>query len=200
MVRILVFVIGYFIGCFQTGFIVGKLSNNIDIRKHGSGNAGTTNALRVLGWKVALVTFLGDFLKAVLTVLVVRAISGGDQGIALLSGLGVVMGHNFPFFLGFNGGKGIASTAGALLAFDWKIGLLAMLIMAIIVFTTKYVSLGSLILAVWIPIGIYIFYGLEIELIAIGLILTISAFYRHKENIKRLLQGNENKLGQSKKA
>jgi len=99
--------VGYGFGCFSTGYVVGK-ANKIDIRKYGSGNAGTTNALRILGWKAGIITFLGDAIKALIPVLLVRYFLQGDsygQLLSLYTGLGVVLGHNFPFWLNFKGGK-----------------------------------------------------------------------------------------------
>lgn len=190
-------IIGYFIGCFQTGIILGKLFKKGDIRQQGSGNAGTTNALRVLGLKFGIMTFLGDFLKAIVAVIVIRYLFEGDL-YPLISGLGVVLGHNFPVFLKFKGGKGIAATVGTFLAFDYRIALIAMLIMIIVVALTRYVSLGSLIMTTWIPIGLYIYYPQQIELMLFGIVFTVFAYIRHKANIQRLLTGNENKLGSKK--
>jgi glycerol-3-phosphate acyltransferase PlsY len=191
--------IGYLIGCFQTAFILGKLLLNVDIRQHGSGNSGTTNALRVLGWKAGFLTFFGDFLKAILAVVLIRLLFD-DALYTLYAGFGVVLGHNFPVFMKFKGGKGIAASAGALLAFDYRIGLISMLVMIVVVFFTRYVSLGSLFLATWIPIGIYIFYPQQWELLILGICFMILAFVRHQSNIKRLLSGEENKLGKKKTA
>ena len=114
MERLICIVIGYLFGLVQTGYIYGKIKH-IDIRKHGSGNAGATNALRTLGWKAGTITFLGDCLKCVLAVIFVRVIfsqSAYVELLAMYSGLGAVLGHNFPFYLNFKGGKGMASTAG----------------------------------------------------------------------------------------
>lgn len=191
--------LGYLFGCFQTGYIIGKLNKNIDIREHGSGNAGTTNAIRVMGWKIGLLTFLGDFFKALLPV-IITYFTTKNIVFALYMGLGVVIGHNFPVFLKFRGGKGIAATVGTLLAFDYRIGLIAILIMIVVVYFTRYVSLGSLLLTTWIPIGIYIFYGKNIELLILAFGFMVLAFYRHHSNIKRLLIGQENKLGKKKES
>ena len=114
--RLICLVIGYAFGLFQTGYIYGKL-HGIDIRKEGSGNAGTTNALRVLGKKAGIITYIGDMVKAVLAAMVVRLIFGQSHAdiimvLVLYSGFGVILGHNFPFYLGFKGGKGIAASYG----------------------------------------------------------------------------------------
>ena len=116
MIRLICVAIGYVFGLFQTSYIYGKM-HGIDIRTQGSGNAGTTNALRVLGKKAGAITFLGDALKCVAAVLLVQALFGASHGdirplLALYAGAGVILGHNFPFYLGFKGGKGIAASAG----------------------------------------------------------------------------------------
>ncbi|TCK98293.1 glycerol-3-phosphate acyltransferase PlsY [Natranaerovirga hydrolytica] len=197
MLQLISIFIGYLLGCFQTSFLIGRVFNKVDIRELGSGNAGTTNAIRVLGWKAGVLTFLGDFLKAVVAIVLVRIVFDG-QAYALYAGLGVILGHNFPFYLMFKGGKGIAATAGVLTAFDYRIALVACLLFIAIVALTRLVSLGSLLLATWIPVGMYLFYRQNIEIIVLGFVFMFLAFYRHKANIKRLIQGNENKLGQKK--
>jgi glycerol-3-phosphate acyltransferase PlsY len=196
--RLISIVIGYFFGCFQSAFIIGKIREHIDIREYGSGNSGTTNAIRVMGWRLGLLTFLGDFIKAIVAVLIVTYLY--DSSIAgLYAGLGVIIGHNWPVFLKFKGGKGIASTVGMLYGVDYRIGISVMLIMIIVVGITRFVSLGSILMAISIPILMYVFVG-RIEYVIVGGVLAIFALYRHKSNIKRLLAGNENKLGHKKSA
>ena len=120
MERILCLLTGYVFGLFQTGYLYGKM-HHIDIRQYGSGNSGTTNALRVMGKKAGLLVFMGDFLKTVFACLLVRLVMKGDPSVdlyVLYAGLGVVLGHNFPFYLHFKGGKGIASMAGILVSMD----------------------------------------------------------------------------------
>ncbi len=191
-------IIGYGFGCFSTAYVIGKI-NKIDIRNYGSGNAGTTNALRTLGWKAGFLTFLGDAIKAILPVLLVRFLIQDDsygQLLPLYAGLGVVLGHNFPFWLNFKGGKGIAATGGVMFAFDWRLGLAAFIIFLIAVAVTRYVSLGSLLISVLFPVWIVIMYTGNLHMLIISLIFTISAFIKHRSNIKRLLSGTENKIGQ----
>ncbi|MFP4697523.1 MAG: glycerol-3-phosphate 1-O-acyltransferase PlsY [Eubacteriales bacterium] len=199
MERLISIVIGYIFGCFQTGYFIGRLNKRVDIRQHGSGNAGTTNAIRVLGWKAGFYTFLGDFLKAIITILLIRLIYD-DNVFALYGGLGVVLGHNFPFFLKFKGGKGMAATAGVFFAFDYRIGLIGIALFIIIVAITRFVSIGSLLMSTWMPIGIYIFHEDNYELLILGLGLMALAYIRHRANISRLLNGEENKLGHKKDA
>ncbi len=191
-------IIGYGFGCFSTAYVIGKI-NKIDIRNYGSGNAGTTNALRTLGWKAGFLTFLGDAIKAILPVLLVRFLIQDDsygQLLPLYAGLGVVLGHNFPFWLNFKGGKGIAATGGVMFAFDWRLGLAAFIIFLIAVAVTRYVSLGSLLISVLFPVWIVIIYTGNLHMLIVSLIFTISAFIKHRSNIKRLLSGTENKIGQ----
>ena len=207
MFRILLLIIGYCIGNIETGYIFGKL-NKMDIRNYGSGNAGATNTLRVLGPKAGLVVFLGDFCKSLIPCLVVRFIFRDNVSLSyiymLYIGLGVVMGHNFPFYLGFKGGKGVASTAGIIMALDIRIAVVCLIVFIITVAITRYVSLGSIFVMI-ILIGMSHFlvkfsYGfgdgaspMEFRLLtaAIGLL----SIFMHRANIKRLLGGTENKIG-----
>ena len=125
MERILCLLTGYVFGLFQTGYLYGKM-HHIDIRQYGSGNSGTTNALRVMGKKAGLLVFMGDFLKTVFACLLVRLVMREAPSVdlyVLYAGLGVVLGHNFPFYLHFKGGKGIASMAGILVSMDWRVTL-----------------------------------------------------------------------------
>lgn len=194
-------IIGYGFGCFSTAYVIGKI-NKIDIRNYGSGNAGTTNALRTLGWKAGFLTFLGDAIKAIIPVLLVRFLIQDDsygQLLPLYAGLGVVLGHNFPFWLNFKGGKGIAATGGVMFAFDWRLGLAAFIIFLFAVAITRYVSLGSLLISVLFPVWIIILYTGNLHMLIVSLVFTISAFIKHRSNIKRLLSGTENKIGQKVK-
>ena len=196
---IICLVLGYAFGCFATGYIVGKFKK-IDIRKYGSYSAGTTNALRTLGPKAGAVTLIGDLLKAILAILLVRYfIFPNDpnvQLLALYTGLGVVIGHNYPFWLNFKGGKGIAATGGAMAAFDPFIIPVGLLVFIASIAITKYVSVGSLLVSVLFPIWIAIRYPGDIHMLIVAIIFTALAFIKHHTNIKRLLSGTENKLGQ----
>ena len=210
MLRILCLAIGYVFGLFQTGYLYGKL-HKIDIRNYGSGNAGTTNALRVLGKKAGLIVFLGDFFKTVFACLLVRILFKGNPSLdmyVLYAGVGVILGHNFPCYLHFKGGKGIASTAGILVAMDWRITLVCAVIFLASVILTRYVSLGSILVVVAFLAQI-IFYGLGgsyqvapenmTEFFCVAAFVTLMAIWRHRANIMRLLSGTENKLWGNKK-
>ena len=210
MERLICVVIGYLFGLFQTGYFYGKLKH-IDIRQHGSGNAGTTNALRTLGWTAGAITFLGDCLKCVAAVAVVYWLYGSTHDnislLAMYAGMGAVLGHNFPFYLKFKGGKGIAATAGIIFSIDWRLTVLCLAVFVLIVAVTRYVSLGSLVVSVillaWnIYMGRCGAYSLSaissIEYSAVTAVIAAMAFWRHRANIVRLIHGNENKIGAKK--
>lgn len=199
---IICLIIGYFFGNISFSYIVGK-THNLDIRKYGSGNAGTTNVMRVLGVRDGIITFFGDALKAVFAMWIVRFLlyPGDDMYmlLSLITGIGVVLGHNYPFWLEGKGGKGIAATGGVMLALDWRVALVAILIFALIVLITKYVSVASLTIVFLIPIWLIRNFPGEGYLHLIGWLFVIFAFYRHKDNIKRLISGTENKVGKKEK-
>ncbi len=212
MERMICVCIGYAFGLLQTGYLYGKL-HHIDIRKQGSGNAGTTNALRTLGFKAGLVTLLGDAFKCVFAVLAVHLIYKNSRGdilplLSMYASMGAVLGHNYPFYMKFKGGKGIAATAGLLLSTTTPVMVLICLAVFIgIVATTRYVSLGSLAVVVIYLLEIIYqgqtgAYGMEAnylyEMYGIVALLMASAFFKHRENIKRLLHGTENKISVGK--
>jgi len=211
--RLISLLIGYLLGLFQTGYIYGKL-RKIDIRKHGSGNAGTTNTLRTFGIKGGLVTLLGDVIKAMLSVFIAwflfQHIVREDQILLLMgyAGLGAVIGHNFPFYLKFKGGKGIACTGGFILAFFWPAAIVPLLLFIGTVVVTRYVSLGSLlgVTALFIQLVVCGQCGmLPInnaylpELYGVIFMFAALAFFSHRQNIKRLFLRTENKLVVKKK-
>lgn len=195
MEYVLVILLGYMLGNFATSYFIGKLFKNTDIRQHGSGNAGATNALRVFGVKLAALTFLIDMAKGVIAVIIGRIILG-DTG-AILAGLSVVIGHNWPVILKFKGGKGIASTIGAFLAVNYIVALACIFIGLIIVIKTRYVSLGSVVAMGLLPIiGLLIVRPFDILFFTFTLVLSFMAIIRHRSNIRRLIKGEESKLGQ----
>ena len=208
--RIVAVAIGYVIGLFQTGYLYGK-SHGIDIREHGSGNSGTTNTLRTLGWKAGAITFIGDVAKAIVAVIIVHFLFREMEGlkvIELYAGFGAVLGHNFPFYLKFKGGKGIASTSGMILAVCPQAAPLCLILFITIVLATRYVSLGSIIMVIafvvqtitynhlgWL--GVESGYMLEFDILAAC--FTALAIWQHRANIKRLINGTENKFSQKAK-
>lgn len=206
MIRLVCLAIGYAFGSLQSAYILGRIKG-IDIREHGSGNAGTTNTLRVLGTKAGLIVFAGDMLKSIIAILIVKALFLGkypELGILLsiYTGAGCVLGHNFPFYLKFKGGKGIATTGGMMIASHNLFIPVGLLVFFSIFFTTHLVSLGSLMLYIGFFVQTVIMgqmgmFGLEtprlIELYIVVFMLTLLAVYMHRSNIKRLLAGNERK-------
>lgn len=196
---LLVLILGYLAGCFQTAYIVGKVKKHIDIRQYGSGNAGTTNALRVMGFKLGLLTFLGDFLKGFLIVFLVLQF-GYSMLLAIIAGFGVIVGHDFPAFLNFKGGKGIASTLGIAFAIDYRIGIISVILMTIIVLITRYVSVASITLCIVMPICFNLLLKPDIKELLILTTISLLGIFQHRENIRRLLKGNENKLSFSAKS
>lgn len=214
MERVICVVLGYFFGLIETGYIYGKMKN-IDIRNHGSGNAGSTNALRTFGVKGGAITFIGDLFKAIIACLVVRLVFGNmgyDPGmihlLEMYAGTGVVLGHDFPFYLGFKGGKGIASTGGLMLMTSIIGAGPSFAVFIIIALTTRYVSLASicaisLMAILHIVTGQLGWLGMEgavlYESYGVMIFLAVLAIYKHKTNIKRLIRGEENKLSLGKK-
>ena len=211
MERVISLLIGYVFGLLQSGYLYGKFVKNTDIRQHGSGNAGSTNILRVFGVKSALIVFLGDFFKAVVAMFIVRKLFGGAGNgdlYAMYAALGVTLGHDFPFYMNFKGGKGIASMAGILTAMDLRITAVCLLIFVAVVYLTRFVSLGSILVSIAFGVmniyfcwkGYYnVLPGNCPEVYAITLFLTGLAIQRHHANIGRLLSGTENKISFSKK-
>ncbi len=209
MERIICLVVGYAFGLIESGYLYGKM-NGIDIRQHGSGNSGTTNALRVLGKKAGLVVFIGDVLKTMIPCVAVRLLFRGDAPmgylLTLYTGLGVILGHNYPFYLKFQGGKGIAATAGILTSLDLRLMVICLISFVLVVAVSRYVSLGSLVVAViflvwnWVMAGSY---GIPqaglTDYYIVAAAISALAFWRHKANIVRLAHGTENKLWGSKK-
>jgi glycerol-3-phosphate acyltransferase PlsY len=210
--RVFSLAIGYVFGLLQTGYLYGR-SKGIDIRNEGSGNAGTTNSLRVLGWKAGLITFLGDLFKAIIVVLLVRLLFYGryPEGVKVLelyAGFGAVLGHNFPFYLHFKGGKGIAATSGVILAVCPIAAPICLVLFILAVALTRYVSLGSILVVCAYLIQVIVFGqlgylhlngGLLIEFYIVSACFTGMALWKHRANIGRLLSGTENKFGAKKK-
>ena len=211
VLRILCIIIGYGFGLIQAGFLIGRIYN-VDIRKKGSGNSGTTNAMRVLGVKAGLATFFIDALKCVVAILLVRLIWGGDEAFMLLAvytGFGVTLGHNFPFYMNYKGGKGIAAMSGLVIILGVLTSPWILIVPAFAFFScailTRFVSLGSLQVSV-LFLFMMIFYGqmggfeyltdeYRMELYIVVFLLAALAWFRHLDNIKRLFRGEENRFG-----
>ena len=210
--RLVCLLVGYLFGLFQTGYFVGLIKHR-DIRNYGSGNSGTTNAVRVLGKKAGAIVFIGDFLKCVAACALVKFIAP-ELGYAqermvfmLYAGLGVILGHNFPFYLNFKGGKGIAASWGLSLMVDWRLGLVSIVIFILIAVLTKYVSLASILATASYAVIWFVLIAIDALKVSYGMaesglllvIVVCLAVIRHKENIKRLIAGTENKIGQKVK-
>ncbi len=206
MYRIGALLIGYLLGGVQSAILVGRLKG-IDIREQGSGNAGTTNTIRVMGKKFGAVVLVIDILKAVLAIWIAKLIFGPSHEeakilIELYSGIGAILGHSYPLFFGFKGGKGIATTAGTLIGIDIRLFLIAALLFLICFGITRIVSMSSLLMTASVPIIIIIAYSgtgsIGIEAMILALMITVFTFYRHRANIQRLIDGTEAKLTSKK--
>lgn len=191
--------IGYLLGSVSFSYLAGKLLKGIDIRQHGSGNAGATNTLRVLGKGPGIAVLLLDALKGVAAVWVAALMSGGTPLIEVLAGVCVIAGHNWPVFFGFRGGKGIATTIGVMATLAFFPALYAGIIAIIVIALTRYVSLGSLLLTALLPLFIWIMHK-PTEILVLSLVLFVFAWVRHRSNIVKLVKGKENKLGAKKTA
>ena len=205
MERLVCVLIGYVCGLFQTAYLLGIIYHK-DIRKHGSGNLGSTNVLRTLGKKAGAINLLCDCLKCVAAMLIVSAIFGKSHAdirplLMLYGAAGCILGHNFPFYLNFKGGKGIAASVGMVLAFDWRIFVICAVVFFALFFTLHYVSLCSVSAYITAFVCVLIFgksYGMAaaptMELYVLMGFLTLLALWKHKENIRRLLGGTESKI------
>lgn len=197
----LVFLLAYIAGATPFGFLVAKWKG-VDIRKHGSGNIGATNVIRVMGKKVGIPVFALDFLKGLLPVIFVRnwALSHGLDPAwpSLLAGLGAVMGHNFTFWLGFKGGKGVATSAGVMLAL-LPVALLAGLVVWLALFySTRFVAVASIGAGAALPLAVIVQRALTgnpaLPMLGFAVVIGGLAVWRHRSNIKRLLNGTENRF------
>ena len=190
---ILIAIISYLIGNISFAYILGKLFEKKDVREYGSGNAGATNALRTFGKKMGAMVLIGDALKGVAAVLIGRQLGGQDG--AYVAGTLVIIGHNWPALLKFRGGKGVATTIGVMIIINPFLTSICVVLGIIIIIFTKTVSLGSIIGMVMAPIVAIIFVRpFDLQLFIFCLFIAGMSIFRHKSNIKRLLEGKENKL------
>ena len=203
---IIVAIIAYCLGSISFSVLISKKMAGFDVREKGSKNAGSTNVLRTVGKKAAIITLLCDILKGVIAVLIAyligNMVDGVDRALLVqLAGIFAVVGHTFPVFFNFKGGKGVATALGVLLIVNWQLGLICLVFAILIMALTKIVSLGSMgaailfpVLTIFIPTN-YIVPG---SYIVFGIILAVFIVYNHRANIKRLASGTENKLGKKK--
>ena len=189
-------IIAYLIGSIPTGYLIVKAKTGQDIRTVGSGSTGATNVKRVLGKNYFFLVMLLDALKGALPVVLAKlfATVGVSLGLApVIAAIAVIIGHSKSIFLQFKGGKSVASGVGTILALNWVVGIVIALIWGVITYTTKYVSVGSIIALVISPFVMY-FLGAPIAYVAYCALGAIYIVYLHRENIKRLINGNENKV------
>jgi glycerol-3-phosphate acyltransferase PlsY len=185
----------YLLGSVPFGYIVGKLFKKVDIRELGSGNIGATNVFRILGPSLASLVLIGDIGKGIFSIYLVQYLNIDNLLILTIAGLAVICGHDWSLFLGFKGGKGIATTFGVVFALNPTISILALIIWGVVLITTRYVSLSS----IFAVISIFIFtilFKQPYEYIILSAIILILGIFKHKENIKRLRSGNERKIGE----
>jgi glycerol-3-phosphate acyltransferase PlsY len=211
-------ILSYLVGSIPTSIIVTKISKGIDIRDYGSGNAGGTNVMRVLGWKQGLLVILLDALKGVLAVVIIARLHYGSMPfnnptpfddftfIQIIAGVSAVIGHIWTVFAGFRGGKGIATALGMLLMISTVDMLVAIGVFIIVVGISRYVSLGSIIGAIAVPLTLVIrenLFNVDIPgyntLLPFVVFVTLLVIYTHRKNIVRLANGNEHKISFSKK-
>ena len=212
MEYIIIAIIAYLIGSINFSILISKKKAGYDIRQKGSGNAGTTNMLRNLGKKYAAITLICDVLKGVVAIGIAIIVGNilGDTNKALLvliAGVAVVIGHTFPIFFGFKGGKGVATSLGILLMTNWQLGLICLVFALVLMALTRVVSMGSIAAAILYPVltlfvggGHYIVEstGLGNGYFIYSVILAIIVIFNHRENIKRILSGTENKISFNK--
>ncbi|RKP57073.1 glycerol-3-phosphate 1-O-acyltransferase [Cohnella endophytica] len=196
--EIIAIVVSYLLGSISFSILFARWLRKIDIRDHGSGNAGATNTLRVLGKGPAICVFLLDIAKGSAGVLIGMWLGDGNAWIPVACGLAAIGGHNWPIYFRFKGGKGIATTVGALIIWAFLPTLIAGIVAILVIAVTRYVSLGSMILGVLLPILFYLFH-LDSAYVWGAVVVAILAIVRHRKNIVKLANGTENKLGGSKK-
>ena len=204
--RVLALVIGYCFGLFQTSYIYGRI-HGIDIRTKGSGNAGSTNTLRTFGAKAGVIVMIGDISKCILACFVVwlifhRSFGDIDYLLRTYAGLGCILGHNYPFYMGFRGGKGVACTAGFINSISWQMTVIGIPLFLILFLTTHYVSLCSLSIGALLMVGtivmgqmglFHLAAGAQAEMYVLVAIIVAQMYIRHRGNIHRLLTHTERK-------
>lgn len=200
LIKSLIFdVISYFVGTISGAYLVGNKYLGTDIRNYGSGNAGSTNAIRVLGKKWGVITFVIDFLKGSLVAFIAKKVLQMNDFSIAIAILFCVLGHDFPFYMNFKGGKGVATTMGAFTVFNIKLTFIAWATWMIVVLITKMASLGSILFFIVLAImftvsGLYSF-----NTLVVVYIIMLLGIIKHRSNIIRIINGNENRIGQVKK-
>ena len=206
---IIIAIIAYAIGSINSSVIISKKMAGFDVREKGSGNAGSTNMLRTIGKKAAILTLICDILKVVIAVLIAviagKIVDNVDKAMLVqIAGVCVVIGHTFPIFFEFKGGKGVATSLGVLLMINWKIGLICLVFALVLMALGRMVSLGSVGAAILCPVLTlfihtnYIVEATGMKYLIFAVILATIVIFNHRANIKRLKEGTENKLSFSK--
>jgi len=203
LLSVVIAAVSYLLGCFSTGITISR-AQGVDIRTKGSKNTGASNVLRVLGLKSGVITFLGDLAKAILAVAIGHLILPGETfGIAkygmMLAGLFVVIGHNWPVFYGFKGGKGVACSSAVVVLCNPLCGIPAVIIGILVIVFTRFISLGSMTIMTLYMIGMCILNWGKWPVCLFSVILCVWCIWRHRANVDRLLKGTENKIGQKAK-
>ncbi len=192
MTLILMICVAYLIGAIPTGVLLTRLVGGSDIRKAGSGNIGATNVYRVAGRKMGILTLVGDCLKGVIPVLIAIKLGLSPEGVALVS-LAAFIGHCYPVYLGFKGGKGVATALGIFLVLSPKAILVALLVFIVVLLIWRYISLASITAAAVIPFVIA-YFNRSLPLFAATLVIAAIVIWRHRGNIERLRSGTENRF------
>lgn len=188
-------IVSYFLGAVPFGLLFSRLFSNVDVRTVGSGNIGATNVLRAAGKGAAALTLLTDCFKGLLPVLAVKFLFH-DEALASLSGAAAVLGHNFPVYLGFKGGKGVATSYGVVLATVPWVGLVCLVVWLFAAAVWRYSSLSALLSFVLYPVFTFALYGESRSMGLLSLFIFGMIYFRHRGNIKRLIAGTEPKIGQ----
>jgi len=190
---IIVMLIGYVFGIIQPAYFLSKVVGKMDIREHGSGNAGASNITAIMGWKYGFIVGLVDILKGIFAVLVVKWIYPYSPDLVYLSGIMAIIGHIFPFYMKFRGGKGVATLVGMMFGLNWKLGILFALLVALPALLTDYIVIGSFTSFIALPIVTFIL-GYPMIFTLVSVCLTILCFYLHRANIQRIINKEELKI------
>ena len=193
---VLTAVVAYLLGSCVFAYFIARWMKGIDITAHGSGNPGTSNVLRVVGKTGAALTLLGDALKGYLAVLFGGLVAGGIG--MLVAAVCVMVGHMYPLYFHFKGGKTVATAAGAMLALDWRIALTAIGVFVLVLVITRYISVASILASITVTVSAF-FYSKDISLYVICFLVTVFIVFKHRSNMKRLMAGTENKISFKKK-
>ena len=196
MDNVITALVGYLLGCFQTSFIISKLFKKQDIRELGNGNAGASNTTVVYGMKYGILVAIVDILKAAISITLIRSIFRDNTNLNFLiyiNCLFVILGHNYPFYMKFKGGKGTASLIGGLLAIDYRIAIIGVIAIVFVSLLTNYIALGTLALVTSFTVTTYI-YGYEAECLVIAMAIAVMSIFKHTVNFRNILNGTEHKV------